>query len=826
MKTMNAIFCGLGLLIAPALHAQDNWTLKSPATKPSVRAYHAMTSTGGDQALLFGGNRPLGLLSDETWVYDLSDNTWTNQGPATKPSARYGHKIAHLGGGQVLLFGGFPGGSLNAETWVYDVSANTWTLKSPATKPSARYHHAMAYIGGDKALLYGGDDISAATSEEETWVYDLSDNHWTLLSPATRPSGRAGHAMEYLGGDQVLLFGGADAISTVNDDTWVFDLSDNIWTLKSPATKPPARSSYAMASLGGDQVLLFGGTVILGASGDETWVYDVNGNNWTLKSPATKPSARAAHTMASLGSGQVLLFGGFKAGSHNDETWVYPDAVSEMEVQGIADGDATPSTTDGTDFGSADISTGTVDHIFTITNTGSADLNLSGSPKVQISGANASDFSVTVEPSSPIVANGGMTTFTVRFDPSAVGLRSATISIDNDDSDENPYDFAIQGAGTAPAVKAFIFLANQVTLKQTKQATPGGNIHSNGTLTIEKGAPSTYNSTLTAVGTITIRKDNTINGDVTSATAISNFGTINGTPSVEPVNTESLPSLSYSADGANQTVPNGGSLALAPGSYDIVTLNNGGTLKLASGSGDYFMNELRYSGTGGVIEIDLSSGDPVAINVVSNLRLGKKAEIRLLPNGENDSELVTFNTLQSTVVSVGIEAYFLGSLNAPTAIVTLLKSNQLRGAICAKEIVIERDCLFLHHNSPGSLPGPGNLPKSSIDEEEARSDQSSVISYQLEQNYPNPFNPTTTIKFALPEAGEVSLSIYNLNSQLVRQLVNGEYESGRYEVVWDGKNDAGTSVATGLYVYVFRAGDPSMGTGQRFVAKRKLVLMK
>jgi hypothetical protein len=128
--------------------------------------------------------------------------------------------------------------------------------------------------------------------------------------------------------------------------------------------------------------------------------------------------------------------------------------AAEMDVLGnsvsIADGDATPSTADHTDFGSADISTGSVNRVLTIANLGNVDLNLTGSPKVQISGANAADFSVTVQPSSP-VAPSGNTTFTVHFDPSAVGLRSATISIANDDADENPYDFAIQGTGTGAA---------------------------------------------------------------------------------------------------------------------------------------------------------------------------------------------------------------------------------------------------------------------------------------------------------------------------------------------------------------------------------------
>ena len=182
MKTLKTILCGLGLLIAPALHAQDDWTLKSPATKPSGRYYHAMASHGGDQVLFFGGLD--GPFYDDTWVYDLSDNTWTLKSPATKPSARVYHAMASLGGDQVLLFGGLVSGSgRNDETWVYDLSDNTWTLKSPATKPSARLRHAMASLGGDQVLLFGGFDDS---SDDETWVYDLSDNTWTLKSPATQ----------------------------------------------------------------------------------------------------------------------------------------------------------------------------------------------------------------------------------------------------------------------------------------------------------------------------------------------------------------------------------------------------------------------------------------------------------------------------------------------------------------------------------------------------------------------------------------------------------------------------------------------------------------
>jgi len=476
---------------------------------------------------------------------------------------------------------------------------------------------------------------------------------------------------------------------------------------------------------------------------------------------------------------------------------------------------------------SAGAGTHTITYSFTdgntCTNTASQDIVVNPLPTVTFNPVGpflvtdaAVNLASSVSPSGGTFSGPGISG--TMFDPSVAGVGTHTItySFTDGNSCTNSASQNITVNPATPAGKAFVFLANKITLKRTKQNTPAGDMHSNGALTVEKGNPSTYNSNLTAVGKITINKDNTINGEVTSQTAISNSGTINGDSNIEPVDNEPLPGLSYSAGGLNKTVPSGGALALNPGSYNIVTLNGGGTLKLTSG--EYFFNQLKYPGSKAVIEIDLSSGDPVTINVVSNLQLGKEVAIQLLPNGEDDSELVTFNTQQSTAVKVGREAYFLGSLNAPNSVVTLDKNSQLRGSMCVKELIVERDCLFLHHDSPGSLPGPGNLPKVSDDDEVIRSHSSLVSDYALEQNYPNPFNPSTTINFALPEAGEVSLAIYNMSGQLVRKLVHGEYASGRYEVLWDAKDDHGARVASGVYLYVLKAGE--------FIAQRKLVLMK
>lgn len=86
-----------------------------------------------------------------------------------------------------------------------------------------------------------------------------------------------------------------------------------------------------------------------------------------------------------------------------------------------------------------------------------------------------------------------------------------------------------------------------------------------------------------------------------------------------------------------------------------------------------------------------------------------------------------------------------------------------------------------------------------------------VKSFRLHQNYPNPFNPKTTISFELPGAvgyrQHVSLSITDLRGRHVRKLLDTELEAGSHKVVWDGRDEMGLPVASGIYFYTFRSGE-------------------
>ena len=94
------------------------------------------------------------------------------------------------------------------------------------------------------------------------------------------------------------------------------------------------------------------------------------------------------------------------------------------------------------------------------------------------------------------------------------------------------------------------------------------------------------------------------------------------------------------------------------------------------------------------------------------------------------------------------------------------------------------------------------------------------LGYRLEQNYPNPFNPVTVIRYTLAESGEATLQVYNSAGQLVRTLSSGSQESGEHSATWDGKNDRGQEVATGVYFYRLQAHEG------KFDQTRKMILMK
>lgn len=117
----------------------------------------------------------------------------------------------------------------------------------------------------------------------------------------------------------------------------------------------------------------------------------------------------------------------------------------------------------------------------------------------------------------------------------------------------------------------------------------------------------------------------------------------------------------------------------------------------------------------------------------------------------------------------------------------------------AEEIVLsETDTMFLDVGDDD----PGRVP----------------TVYALEQNYPNPCNPSTKVKFSLKTGGYAELVVYNILGRSVRTLVNGDLEAGWHEVIWDGRDESGVEVSTGVYFYKLTSGE--------YVETKKMMLLK
>lgn len=100
--------------------------------------------------------------------------------------------------------------------------------------------------------------------------------------------------------------------------------------------------------------------------------------------------------------------------------------------------------------------------------------------------------------------------------------------------------------------------------------------------------------------------------------------------------------------------------------------------------------------------------------------------------------------------------------------------------------------------------------------------------FRLAQNYPNPFNPSTRIDFDLAEVSFVTLRVYNIIGQEIRALVNEQFPGGRYTIEWDGRDNQGNPVASGMYFYRIVASDLSVDSANRepFIQTRKMILVR
>ena len=523
---------------------------------------------------------------------------------------------------------------------------------------------------------------------------------------------------------------------------------------------------------------------------------------------------------------------------------IMASGMPEMDVKGngisIVDGDSTPRVLDDTDFGSADIVVGTVAHTFTIENTGTSDLNLT--LPVAISGANAADFTVTSVPTTPV--SGTPTTFEVTFDPSAGGLRTATVSIANDDADENPYDFAIQGTGVA----------------QTSLIT--GVASGVGSSWQTVNLANTYNSMVVVCSA---------NYDNTDAP-----GVVRVKPSVLgtsfDVRVDPACGAPLSGVTVHYMVVEEGVYNVAAHGVKMEAVKYTSTVTDRKGSWDGELRSYSNSYTGPVV-----IGQVMSYNDSDWSTFWCRGSIRQMPPssstlyvGKHVGEDTDTSRLNETIGYIVIESgsgtldttdyvaglgpdIVLGMDDAPPYTYPLsgLSSSSPTG-------IVSQSGMDGDNGSWGILYGANSVTSSNLNlvvDEDRCSDSERVHTNEqvgyivfdtpvaaapqllaakdldlqtppasaLLQNYPNPFNPETWIPYQLKEDADVQIRIYTATGRLVRTLDLGSkladaYISRERAAYWDGNNESGEQVASGVYFYHIRAGE--------FLAVRKMLVLR
>ena len=233
----------------------------------------------------------------------------------------------------VVIFGGvnpdrtWPYGAWNS-TWTYDYNSDSYTEMDPASPPLGRVGLGFAYDSiRDQVILFGGAaDLSTINVFlSDTWLYDVDTDTWTEVFPASAPSGVGDMAFDSES-DRVIKFG--TGLDTVNE-TWAYDPGSNVWTEMSPATAPEGRWLYSMVyDSESDRVILFGGVHGSENVGSnyraDTWAYDFNSDTWEELTTTGSPSERGGHRLAyDSESDRVVLFGGARLDTSYNDTWLF-----------------------------------------------------------------------------------------------------------------------------------------------------------------------------------------------------------------------------------------------------------------------------------------------------------------------------------------------------------------------------------------------------------------------------------------------------------------------------------------------------------------------
>ncbi len=455
----------------------------------------------------------------------------------------------------------------------------------------------------------------------------------------------------------------------------------------------------------------------------------------------------------------------------------------EMDVQGnglsIPDGGG-HSLDNGTAYGFVFIGSSVI-HSFTIVNTGDGDLELTGNPRVSVSGTHTSDFTVSLPPSATVGPGGCTSEFRIEFQPSGPGQRLASLSIENDDPDENPYDIGLDGWGEVEVT--FTNGADaSLNFMQTTPAPPVNNWPM-GQFSLSADQEAVLTHVVVALdGTYTglaganpfrIYASNT--NDFSTATARGSDAAASGSTVTLEVNDAVPTSTRYywlTAD-------------LGVGAAGTIT----GTISDASGivvSDGQPGPDSKY----GPLNADPDVSLPVELVSFSAHPENRSVVLEWITECEVDhfgfivERSDDYQTSWRVIASYENNDMLRGQGDSSSQTKYKYVDVQAEPGHCYYYRLIDINVLGDTKTYPSIFIQLVGLPKET----------------RFEKPYPNPFNPQTYIAYNLAEETLLEITVFDMLGHTIKELYNGHQRAGSYHVYWNGTDENGMKVSSGLYV--------------------------
>lgn len=224
-----------------------------------------------------------------------------------------------------------------------------------------------------------------------------------------------------------------------------------------------------------------------------------------------------------------------------------------------------------------------------------------------------------------------------------------------------------------------------------------------------------------------------------------------------------------------------------------------------------WIDDIVFPTTGGVMETPIADLDQTELDF-GTIYVGESATLPLTINNPSPSVLIGNATIQapfSLIDAVGDAYQYMNIIVPPQSFLQLnVRFIPTQGGTFSKSLTLNTDA-----TTPTivvDLVGEANLVSNDDNIQQAIT--------ALKGNFPNPFNPSTEIAYSLKETGKVKIEIYNLKGQLVKTLVNDTMPQGDHTITWNGKDQRGHGVSSGVYLYKMQVGS--------YTSTKKMMLMK